>query len=193
MGEREGERKLAVALSGGGHRACLFALGALLYLVDAGKGAAISSIASVSGGSLANGVVAQELDLTAAAPGDLDPFAARAAGQITARGTLFGSRWTTAYLLAVALAVVTSLAVPWFLPVAGALKVVLVLAGLLLTAWLLAARGRVCALAFDRTLFRPAGRSTPLAGIRKGLDHVFCATDLHAGEHVYFSGEFVYS
>jgi hypothetical protein len=42
-------------------------------------------------------------------------------------------------------------------------------------------------------LFRLDGRSTRLGSIHDGLDHVFCATDLHAGEHVYFSGRFVYS
>ena len=176
------ERKVAVALSGGGHRACLFALGALLYSGSTpGKGPAIASISSVSGGSLANGVAAQGLDLSSAGAGDLGPIASRTAGQITSRGTLLGSTWTIAYLLLVGLATLASLVLPWFLPIAGAPKVLLLLAGLLLTAWLLSARGRVCALAFDRALFAVDGRSTRLADIHKGVDHVFCATDLHAG------------
>jgi hypothetical protein len=185
--------KVAIALSGGGHRACLFALGALLYLIDAGKGPAIASVSSVSGGSMANGVIAQGLDLGSAGAGDLGPIASRAAGQITSRGTLFGSAWTIAYLLLVGLATLASAALPWFLPIADGLKVALLVVGLVLTVGLLGARGRVCALAFDRTLFRLDRRSTRLADIHKGVDHVFCATDLHAGEHVYFSGGFVYS
>ena len=43
--------RIAVALSGGGHRA-LFSLGALVYLVDAGKSREVTSVSSVSGGSL---------------------------------------------------------------------------------------------------------------------------------------------
>jgi hypothetical protein len=39
---------IAVALSGGGHRAALFGLGALLYLIDAGKGPEIGCVSSVS-------------------------------------------------------------------------------------------------------------------------------------------------
>jgi predicted acylesterase/phospholipase RssA len=187
------EPKVAVALSGGGHRACLFALGALLYLIDAGKGPAIASVSSVSGGSIANGVVAQGLDLGSAGPGDLGAIASRAAGQITSRGTLFGSAWTFIYLLLVGLVALASVALPWFLPIADAPKVALLLAGLVLTSGLLSARGSVCALAFDRTLFHLDRGSTRLADIHKGVDHVFCATDLHAGEHVYFSGGFVYS
>ena len=45
---------IGVAISGGGHRASLFGLGALLYLIDADKGAHLGSVASVSGGSLTN-------------------------------------------------------------------------------------------------------------------------------------------
>jgi predicted acylesterase/phospholipase RssA len=45
---------VGIALSGGGHRATLFALGALLYLADAGLNAGVRTIASVSAGSIAN-------------------------------------------------------------------------------------------------------------------------------------------
>jgi predicted acylesterase/phospholipase RssA len=61
----EAPRRIAVALSGGGHRACVFALGALLYLREAGLGADVTSVASVSGGSLANATVGSRLDFTA--------------------------------------------------------------------------------------------------------------------------------
>jgi hypothetical protein len=37
--------RIGVALSGGGHRASLFGLGALLYLADAGKSQEVTSIA----------------------------------------------------------------------------------------------------------------------------------------------------
>jgi hypothetical protein len=45
-------------LSGGGHRAALWAAGALLGVVDAGAAPNTVSISSVSGGSITNGVVA---------------------------------------------------------------------------------------------------------------------------------------
>src|SRR5262245_26721676 len=47
-----------IALSGGGHRATAFALGALLYICDAGLNLQVRTISSVSGGSLLNGFVA---------------------------------------------------------------------------------------------------------------------------------------
>jgi len=53
---------VGIALSGGGHRAALFAAGALLGVVDAGEQQHTVSIASVSGGSLTNGLVAAGTD-----------------------------------------------------------------------------------------------------------------------------------
>jgi hypothetical protein len=191
--ERTPGKKVAVALSGGGNRACLFALGALLYLVDAGKGPDLSSVASVSGGSLANGAVAQDLDLTSAGPGDLDKTAARVTRRVVNRGTVFGAPLAVAYVALVALAALAAVVAPWFVPVATWLQISICLAALLLVAWLASFRTKACAAAFDRTLFRPTGSSTPLTAVHGGLDHVFCATDLHAGEHVYFSRDFVCS
>ena len=86
---------IGVALSGGGHRASLFGLGVLLYLGDAGKLPEVTSLASVSGGSLTNGFVAQTVDLTRADDGGtferaMAPFAR----QLAQGGTLFAS-WTT--------------------------------------------------------------------------------------------------
>ena len=52
-----------MALSGGGHRASLFAAGALLGLVDASVQTRVVSISSVSGGSITNGIVAASGDL----------------------------------------------------------------------------------------------------------------------------------
>jgi hypothetical protein len=45
---------LGIALSGGGHRASLLSLGALLYVVDSGMNARVRTVTSVSGGSITN-------------------------------------------------------------------------------------------------------------------------------------------
>jgi hypothetical protein len=59
--------------------------------------------------------------------------------------------------------------------------------------WFAGLRGRVAGRAFARTLFTRGGRPTRLEDVHAGVDHVICATDLHRGEHVYFSAAFVYS
>lgn len=188
-----GRRKLAVALSGGGHRACLFALGVLLYLVDAGRNKDVTSIASVSGGSLANGAVAQSLDFTTAEREQLEAVVARLADRIVRRGTVFGAPLAVAYVALLGLAALATLIVPWLLPLGFGPQIVVFLLALLLLAWLAGLRGSVCARAFATTLFTAEDRRDRLDSVCTELDHVFCATDLHAGEHVYFSGSFVRS
>ena len=55
-------------------------------------------------------------------------------------------------------------------------------------------RGTTCTLAFRRTLYSTGRRPTLLREIeRKNVQHVICATDVRAGHHVYFSGDFVCS
>lgn len=179
--------KVAVALSGGGHRACLFALGVLLYLADAGKGKNVISIASVSGGSLANGAVAQSIDFTDATPQQLSSVVARVANRVTGLGTLFGAPLAKAYVLILAIAALATVVGPWLLPLDLGLRILVFLLAVLGLAWLAGLRGRVCARAFATTLFTVEGCPDRLDSICGKLDHVFCATDLHAGEHVYFS------
>jgi hypothetical protein len=188
-------KSLAVSMSGGGHRATLFVLGALMYLVDAKANAHVSSIASVSGGSLTNGFVGQTLNFKET---DGSEFRKRVASplatQIAKSGTLFAPLFTKVYLLllgAWGLLVVIGPAVlpgPWYL------RLLLFFIGVVVWGWLFGVRGRVCARAFGTTLFSPNGRQTTLDQVKKpDLDHVICSTELRSAEQVYFSGDFVYS
>jgi hypothetical protein len=68
------------------------------------------------------------------------------------------------------------------------------LAGAMVWGWIFGVRGKVCARAFNTTLFSPGGHETKLAGITKpDLDHVICSTEFRSAEQVYFAGDFVYS
>lgn len=51
-------KKLGLCLSGGGHRATAFSLGALMYVVESGRNKDVSAISSVSGGSITNAFIA---------------------------------------------------------------------------------------------------------------------------------------
>lgn len=189
---------IGVALSGGGNRASLFNLGVLMYLADSGKSAFVRTIASVSGGSVANGWVTQSgaYDQQSGAEFEeaLRPFVRRLATQ----GTLWAWKGTWIYLFGLALLCATFLAaligvfpdtaaipsVRWL--VAGAAFVLLV--------WGASRRNAVCARAFRATLYSQGGKPTLLRETGGGLcEHVFCAAELHAGEHFYFSSRFVYS
>ena len=189
------EDRVAVTLSGGGHRATLFGLGALMYLVDCGANKRVTSIASVSGGSITNGIVGQTLDFKNT---DGAAFRKNVAvplmTQIARRGSFFAPLLTKIYL--VLLFATGLLAVVPFICALGEWYVRLpaFLAVLLIFGWMFAQRGRVCAYAFKKTLFSQNGRGTLLNQLNKNsLDHVICATELRSAEEVCFSGSFVYS
>src|SRR5262245_12087806 len=111
------ERSLAVTLSGGGHRATLFGLGALMYLVDARANTNVTSIASVSGGSLTNGFVGQTVNFRNS---DGVEFRQRVASplatQIAKRGTLFAPILSKLYVAGLIIGAIVALVVPWIVP-----------------------------------------------------------------------------
>jgi Patatin-like phospholipase len=188
-------KSLAISLSGGGHRATLFALGALMYIVDAKANAYTTSIASVSGGSLTNGLVGQTLNFRETSGAD---FRSRVAGplatQIAKHGTLFAPFFTKVYLAILIIAAILVFAIPALVSAPWYVRLLLFFIGLMVWGWIFGARGRVCARAFKTTLFSLDGRATTLAQLKKkDLDHVICATEFRSAEQVYFAGDFVYS
>jgi len=62
MGDADGEEGVALALSGGGYRAMLFHTGAMWRLDELGVLRSLARISSVSGGSIAAGVLASRWD-----------------------------------------------------------------------------------------------------------------------------------
>jgi predicted acylesterase/phospholipase RssA len=199
------DRSVGVALSGGGHRATAWALGALLYLVDVGASKRVRSIASVSGGSIANGVVARggqysTIDRNAFVREIVAPLARRLSIEgtifahaearsirpiVTCMGTVAGSLMLIGSFLAGAPVVDCA----WSHPVLTAyvFTAAVVAAGLALT--MLFLRGPIFRAAYDKILFK----GQTLASLPTDIEHVFCATDLQFGEHVYLSKRFLYS
>lgn len=185
---------IAVAISGGGHRAALFGLGVLLYLVDSKKNADVVSIASVSGGSLTNGYVGLSCDFRTATSSDFErcmkPFAIR----VGRDGTLW-AWWGTWVYLAVTLVVFLTCWLVWLIHLPAFYRFLLfIVAAALWSKLFLQQRGRVCDAAFNSLLFSTNRPVTLLSDLcTQSIAHVICATDLHAGEHIYFSGGFIYS
>jgi len=182
-----GQPTIGVAISGGGHRASLFGLGALLYLIDAGKGAQVGSVASVSGGSLTNAYFGATVDLSKIDSEGMWDKAKDFAYRIARRGTLWAAPQTYAYLMSIALLVVGAIIVscrcPWW-AIVLAWVIAIVLGG-----WASQQRSAVVASAFDTTLLRRA----KLKDMKTEVSHVMCASDLQMGQNVFFSNTFVYS
>jgi predicted acylesterase/phospholipase RssA len=178
---------IGVALSGGGHRAALFGLGAVAYLLDAGKGPDLSTISSISGGSITNGWLGLEADLTTVRGDEVDDLTRRLATRVARQGTLWASPYT--YLFLPSLAVVLAAGVAaWFIWDGWAVWVAWLVAVVLIFV-IAGQRSWLARRAFERTLFH--GR--PLTDLHRGVTHVIGATDLQTSEHVYFSSRFVYS
>ena len=187
--------RIGVGISGGVivRRCSVSAL--LMYLADAGQNADVASIASVSGGSITNGFVAQQVDFAKVDP---DEFRAQVVGPlarcIAQKGTVLPpSPFTLLYLIALGVVTLATAIGVWFIPWPVGFRVAAFAVGLLVVGLVAKQRGNVALRAFRRLLFAPGGRPTPLSEIHATVDHVLCSTDLHAGENVYFSGRFVCS
>jgi hypothetical protein len=201
---------VGVSLSGGGFRATLLGIGALLAIVDAGQAGEVRSIASVSGGSLANAFVWSRMDFRAADPTAFSELT-REAIDLVSRGLVTPTRAASARLVALVLTattvVVASCAIGsrvvasqrWGIGIACAL----VLAGLvrlrghllqanLQQVWFKRGRGQlgVDAAPADPEWWSPevdlqavkADRTEPTL-------HLVATTDLAAAEPVYFTQE----
>ena len=259
-------RRIGVAVSGGGHRAATWGFGAMLALVDSGVNGDVVSVASVSGGSIANGVVAQRLDYTRTDRTQFESAIAPALRSIAFDGLFFFGPSTNGYIawlfaaiglalgaliglvasavmagratalwwtLLVGPVVATLLGAVWLrkskLPgpftalmyaVAVLIPSLFCLGGVALVrgrhggdlAWRLTVVALVAVAVFWlalRTFARrsqvvddglaqvhyPGGGAPPtlLRDVDRTAHHLFCATELQAGDHVYFSPRMVYS
>jgi hypothetical protein len=183
----------SIAISGGGHRASLFGLGALQYLADAGLNAEVTSIASVSGGSLTNGYVGAHLDYTTTSGPDFDEAVRPLVKRCAVQGTVEWAPEAVALLAGIGLGVLVAIGA-WFLPVPGWLRLVLCLLGLVLALGLLEARSVVADRIFRRLLFStPDGKAIRLADLQPAVTHVLCATEVQSKVHAYLSRAFAYS
>lgn len=183
----------SIALSGGGHRASLFGLGALLYLADSRLNTEVTSISSVSGGSLTNGFVGAHLDYATTSGQDFENSVIPLVKRCAVQGTV---QWAPAAVALVAgiLASLALAAAAWFLPVPLWLQAALFVIGVVLALGLTQLRSVVADRIFQRLLFTtPAGKAIRLRDLNAGVTHVLCATEVQSKVHAYFSRAFAYS
>src|SRR5690242_4690888 len=97
---------LGIALSGGGHRATMWSIGALLYLTEVEKNKDVRAISSVSGGSIANGVLAHETTFDKAELESLKAALRPLARHCADDGLFFWGRRTNFYVISLFASVV---------------------------------------------------------------------------------------
>jgi hypothetical protein len=175
--------RVGVALSGGGHRASVWAAGLLLYLADAGRNGDVGVIASVSGGSITNGVVAQQMDYRQARTDEVRDGLGPLLHHIAYTGLFFWGPSTNRYVITVLgvlglglLGFLAGLVMAFITGIGIAAGIVLVASLIVLAAGVVifARRSTVVDRALARTHFSRHGRPTGLASVARSLDHVFC-------------------
>ncbi len=196
------ERDIGVALSGGGHRATAFGLGVLLALVDQQLNKRVTSISSVSGGSIANGIAATGPDFGTVEPAEFERHIAAALATISDRGILLGGAPATRGYMRLLIATVAVAVVAWLVcivAVVGHWWVVAIVAAVAalvvgLVSWrLFGSRSVRTEAAIDSELL--GNRSLRLADLHSSpssVHHVMCTTELQTGTSVYFSNRLVY-
>ena len=182
----------SIALSGGGHRASLFGLGAILYVTDARLNEQVTSIASVSGGSLTNGFIGTHLDYAGTDGGELRTRTKPLVRRCAVDGTV---QWAPeTILLLVGVVVGLALAVlPWFLFGGGWLATTLCVVGAVVALVLIELRSVVADRVLRRLLFTTSAGPAHLKDLHGPVTHVFCATEVQSNVHAYFSRAFAYS
>jgi hypothetical protein len=237
---------VGLAISGGGHRATIFALGALLYIVDTGVNRYIRTISSVSGGSILNGYLGLlDKPFHQITAHDFEQAASRIASEIAGKPRLwkYSLALGSCSILVWACGVLLDFSYLIFISIFGAILVsifgarcggtlwawsgtwiyVVICVGLfffllvsflhvpfahgatlwplckvslisLVFAYLISIRNDVASLAFGMTVCKLAkSANATLESLHTGIEHVICATEMHGGQHFYFTRDFVYS
>jgi hypothetical protein len=173
-----------------------------MYLADVGRNGDVGVIASVSGGSITNGVVAQQLDYRQARADEVRAGLRPLLHHVAYTGLFFWGPSTNVYVVTVLgvlglglLGLLSGLILAFIGGIGIAAGIVLAVSLVVLAAGVVifAQRSKVVDRALARTHFSQQGRPTGLADVARSLDQVFCATELQAGEHFYFSPRFLYS
>ncbi len=180
-------RGAGVALSGGGHRAAVFALGVLLYLVRCGRNGNVAHITSVSGGSITNAYVGLVGNYRNFDTDEFDQIAGALALQLSDRGSIY-SHWLTRACIAVSLALLVLAAFAVFL-VGPSPSVLLWSVPLLVFSIVaLAARGWLFEKALDAQFFSCNGRPARCSDLKgRPPFHVITAAEGQSGEPAHFA------
>jgi predicted acylesterase/phospholipase RssA len=204
------DSSIAVALSGGGHRASIFGLGVLIYLYEIHKNQSVTSISSVSGGSITNGYIGKECNFRNVTPDKFQQITSYLWNRLTSSGIVYAASITKIYsfflllLLSVfslislcflGLFVTDILGININCSLTKHLSLITLLILFFPLVWLLSIRGKICRKAFAEILFSTQNKHALLLNSLSSdnINHIICATELHADQHIYFSSNFVYS
>jgi predicted acylesterase/phospholipase RssA len=180
---------IGISISGGGHRATLFGMGALLALTDSNLNVCVRWISSVSGGSLTNAYVATSCDFNTVSSTEFGDLCQRLISRLSRHGSITGNRLGT-WIFAVYV-------------MCGAAAIVGIIAGIVAGDWLLSLclllvltvlgtlRGKLIEHGLSQIWTDFARADVDLADLNRAVEHVFSATDIRTGAPVFFSNTYI--
>ncbi len=178
------KKRIGITLSGGGHRATLFGLGALLAIVDSGANVRVEQISSVSGGSITNAFIASRCKFEAETSDSFDEIARELIEAVIYKGVLTKSR-----LLTILITILCPPVAFVVLAILGALPsplITITLVGVWIA--LILCRGMLIEALLSKCYFGKFRSLHSLGELNSGnVEHVFCSTDLAMGVPCYFS------
>jgi predicted acylesterase/phospholipase RssA len=180
---------IGVSISGGGHRATLFGMGALLALTDCGLNDRVRWISSVSGGSLTNAFVATSCDFGAVSSVEFSDRCQRLISRLAEHGSITGNRLGT-FIVAGYLTLGAGTVLGTAITVARRewLLSAFMLSGLV---GLGALRGKLVERGMSRVWSDYAKPGIKLADLTNQTEHVFSTTDIRTGGPVFFSNNYI--
>ncbi len=208
--------KFDLSLSGGGVRASFFALGVILYLIDADLRGRIASISSVSGGSITNAALATGADIATAPKDEIRNRLQRFARLLARDGSFFwvGLKRIIKVMLTFGLAGILVLIIgasftPSRPPIwVQVMALTVELVALILASW--SRRRRTQIAIYERFLKRleypdESGRKKPLRRAKENASrvllknlpdtstvHIFCSTELTSGAPMFMTKTWSY-
>lgn len=187
------EIRLGVALSGGGFRATVYGLGALLYLVDSGLNKQVTSISSVSGGSITNGYVAQSCNFQTVTTKEFEKIISDICKNIVSRGLITKGQIRAIKLMYVILGLFIFLSCLEvccrFTPFTIVIPAGLLLLSIIVALSLWVFRGKFLEYRLRKVFFDGGNKKFECFDEdgSVGLEHVFCAVDINHGSPVFIS------
>jgi predicted acylesterase/phospholipase RssA len=221
--DRHDESKFDLALSGGGVRSSFYSFGVVLYLLHSGLIRRVSTISSVSGGSITNAVLAScDGDISKESPDVLQRLIRRSASRLARYGSFFGEALKQGIVIALVLQVAVIgiyVMLVKFTDFGPAYRLILTSFGGLATGflsslvWLWLRRRERQLQVYDRFMSRVAhasqekglgtnrkqtaktlAKSRMLTDLPKSqTNHIFCSTELISGTPFFMTREWAYS
>ena len=185
---------IGISLSGGGHRATLFSLGALLAVVDLGRQRDVCWINSVSGGSITNAYVSANCEYAEVTPEEFYGVCREALKRVSRcssiTGGVLGRVRVAAFFSSLLLSIV---GIVYFACRGNTVGYILVFVSYIVGLFTWRLRGYVVELGFRDAWCKSRATGSPvyLGSNPRIVEHIFSTVDIRYAQPIFFSESYI--